>query len=282
MSSFSINAHTDYEKKISTQDPRIHNLGSLNRVWVIGSVRGKVNLLEKIFNKIINKMLPLDRLVFTGNLVGNNLEENNYSARTIDLTLQFRAQFLSNKCSDVMDVVFLRGYFEEILEKSIELHMSLNPMELVYWMYSRGLDQILKSYDISSDLLHNAARSGAAALSRASVEIRDAINNNPGHSDYLASLKRLAFNKERTLLFVSAGLSKDRPIETQGDELWWGGGFVNLDDPYFDMLRIIRGYDPNNRGLASGKYGITLDGGDEGICAALFQSDGKLLETIQA
>ena len=87
---------------------------------------------------------------------------------------------------------------------------------------------------------------------------------------------------ESDLLIEDGRISKiDSSIETQGDELWWGGGFVNLDDPYFDMLRLIRGYDPNNRGLASGKYGITLDGGDEGICAALFQSDGKLLETIQ-
>ena len=92
----------------------------------------------------------------------------------------------------------------------------------------------------------------------------------------------MAYNEEKTLLFVSAGLSKDRPIETQGDALWWGGGFSNLDEPYFDMLRLIRGYDPNKKGLASGKYGITLDGDDQGVCAALFQSDGKLLETIQS
>ena len=48
------------------------------------------------------------------------------------------------------------------------------------------------------------------------------------------------------------------------------------------MLRIIRGYDPSQKGLASGKYGITLDGGDKGVCAALFQNDGQLLETVQS
>ena len=260
----------------------MHNLGSLNRVWVVGSVRGKASLLEKIFNKIIKKILPLDRLVFTGNLIGSNLYEKNYSARTIDLALQFRAHFISNKFSNAIDIVFLRGYFEEILEKSIELHMSPNPLELLNWMYSKGLDQILKSYNIPSNLLDNAARSGAGALSRASMEIREAIKNNSGHSEYLASLKRLAYNQEKTLLFVSAGISKDRPLETQGDELWWGGGFSNLDDPYFDILRLVRGFDPNKKGLAAGKYGVTLDGGEESICAALFQSDGKLLETIQA
>jgi len=254
MSKYNLNAHTDYEKKISKQDPRIHNLGSLKRVWVIGAVRGKANSLEKISNKILGKSLPLDRLVFTGNLIGNNMEDNNYSARAIDLALKLRAKFISNKFSDLSDVVFLRGYFEELLEKSIELHMSPNPLELVEWMYSKGLDQVLKSYNISSNLLDSAARNGAAALSRASIEIREAINNNPGHSSYLSSLKRLAYNQDKSLLFVSAGISKDRPIEAQGDALWWGGGFSNLDEPYFDMLRLIRGYDPNEKGLASGKY----------------------------
>ncbi len=282
MSKYNLNAHTDYEKKISKQDPRIHNLGSLKRVWVIGAVRGKANSLEKISNKILGKSLPLDRLVFTGNLIGNNLEDNNYSTRAIDLALKLRAKFISNKFSDLSDVVFLRGFFEELLEKSIELHMSPNPLELVEWMYSKGLDQVLKSYNISSNLLDSAARNGAAALSRASIEIREAINNNPGHSSYLSSLKRLAYNQDKSLLFVSAGISKDRPIEAQGDALWWGGGFSNLDEPYFDMLRLIRGYDPNKKGLASGKYGITLDSGDKGVCAALFQSDGQLLETIQS
>jgi len=282
MSKYNLNAHTDYEKKISKQDPRIHNLGSLKRVWVIGAVRGKANSLEKISNKILGKSLPLDRLVFTGNLIGNNMEDNNYSARAIDLALKLRAKFISNKFSDLSDVVFLRGYFEELLEKSIELHMSPNPLELVEWMYSKGLDQVLKSYNISSNLLDSAARNGAAALSRASIEIREAINNNPGHSSYLSSLKRLAYNQDKSLLFVSAGISKDRPIEAQGDALWWGGGFSNLDEPYFEMLRLIRGYDPNKKGLASGKYGITLDSGDKGVCAALFQSDGQLLETIQS
>ena len=97
----------------------MHNLGSLNRVWVVGSVRGKASLLEKIFNKIIKKILPLDRLVFTGNLIGSNLYEKNYSARTIDLALQFRAHFISNKFSNAIDIVFLRGYFEEIFRFQI-------------------------------------------------------------------------------------------------------------------------------------------------------------------
>ena len=101
---------------------------------------------------------------------------------------------MANSSFDIGDVVFLRGCYEELLDKSRELHMSPNPLELVDWMYSRGLDEILESYNISSSLLHHAARDGASALSRASVEINMAIDNNikispiPGPSSFVASL----------------------------------------------------------------------------------------------
>ena len=44
---------------------------------------------------------------------------------------------------------------------------------------------------------------------------------------------------------------------------------------------MVRGYDPNGGGIASGKYGITLDG-EEQVFAALISRDGQLIETIQA
>ena len=128
---------------------------------------------------------------------------------------------------------------------------------------------------------YTAAKNGALALSRASVSIQEALVNKNGHYKYISSLKRLAYNEDRSVLVVSAGLAKDRPLEAQSDELWWGGGFSNLDEPYGTIIRFIRGFDPEGKGLASGKCGITLDSGAEGVFAALFSSDGRLLETIQ-
>lgn len=282
MSNYELNAHTDYEKKISENNIRIHNLGSFERVWVIGAVRGKAAPFEKICKQILDKSKSQDRLVFTGNLVGSNKNKTNESKKVINIAIKLRAFFMSNSSFDINDIVFLRGCFEELLDKSRELHMSPNPLELVEWMYSKGLDKILESYNISSSLLDHAARNGASALSRASVKIHRAIDSNPGHSNYMSSLKRLAYNEEKTLLFVSAGLSKDRPIEAQSDELWWGGGFSNLDEPYRDILRVIRGFDPKDEGIASGKFGVTLDGGEDQIFAALFQKNGQLIETIQS
>ena len=280
MSKTKLNAHTDYEKRIDG-NVRNHNLGSLERVWVIGAVNGKAELFQKICNQIIEKSDLKDRLVFTGNLLGRNNNKVNESKKVIDLALNLRSVFMSNNSFDIGDVVFLRGCYEELLDKSRELHMSPNPLELVDWMYSRGLDKILESYNISSSLLHHAARDGALALSRASVEINLAIDNNPGHINYMNSLKRLAYNEEKTLLFVSAGIARDKPIDKQSEELWWGGGFSDLDESYNNISRLVRGYDPKGGGVVSGKFGVTLDGGEDQVFAALFRRDGQLLETIQ-
>ena len=280
MSKTKLNAHTDYEKRIDG-NVRNHNLGSLERVWVIGAVNGKAELFQKICNQIIEKSDLKDRLVFTGNLLGRNNNKVNESKKVIDLALNLRSVFMSNNSFDIGDVVFLRGCYEELLDKSRELHMSPNPLELVDWMYSRGLDKILQSYNISSSLLHHAARDGAAALSRASVEINLAIDNNPGHINYMNSLKRLAYNDEKTLLFVSAGIARDKPLDQQSEELWWGGGFSDLDESYNNISRLVRGYDPKGGGVVSGKFGVTLDGGEDQVFAALFRRDGQLLETIQ-
>ena len=282
MSNYDLNAHTDYEKKIYNNNIRNHNLGSFERVWAIGAVNGKAELFQSICSQIIEKSNLNDRLVFTGNLIGRNNNKINESKKVIDIALKLRAIFMTNSSFDIRDIVFLRGCYEELLDKSRELHMSPNPLELVDWMYSRGLHEILESYNISSSLLHHAAREGAAALSRASVEINLAIDNNPGHINYMSSLKRLAYNDENTILFVSAGLAKNKSLEEQGDELWWGGGFANLDQPYNDLSRLVRGYDPKRKGLASGKIGVTLDGGEDQVFAALFDKEGVLLETIQS
>lgn len=263
------------------QNLRLHNLGSYKRVWVIGAVRGRANALNTVSKKILNKQKLLDRLVFTGNIVGPSSKGENFSLKSVDVALLLRSTFISNYSSDVNDVVFLRGQFEELLDKSRQLHISPNPKELVEWMYSRGLDSILSAYGISSGLLKNAAKDGALALSRTSVRIHEALVKQSGHYKYISTLKRLAYNDDRSVLVVSAGLAKDRPLEAQSDELWWGGGFSNLDEPYGKTRRFIRGLDPEGKGLASGKYGITLDSGDKGVFAALFSSDGNLLETIQ-
>ena len=139
--------------KISENNIRIHNLGSFERVWVIGAVRGKAALFEKVCKQILDKSKSQDRLVFTGNLVGSNKNKTNESKKVINIAIKLRAFFMSNSSFDINDIVFLRGCFEELLDKSRELHMSPNPLELVEWMYSKGLDKVLESYKTGDALM---------------------------------------------------------------------------------------------------------------------------------
>ena len=96
MSNYKSNAHTDYEKKISDNNTRIHNLGSFERVWVVGAVRGKAEAFKSICSQILDKSKLKDRLVLTGNLLGNNKNKNNESKEVIDIALKFRSVFMSN------------------------------------------------------------------------------------------------------------------------------------------------------------------------------------------
>ena len=96
-------------------------------------------------------------------------------------------------------------------------------------------------------------------------------------------MKRLAFNEEKTLLFVSAGIARDKSLDKQSDELWWGGGFADLDEPYNNISRMVRGYDPNKKGNSCRKVWRYFGWREMSqVFAALFRKDGQLLETIQA
>ena len=52
------------------QNLSLHNLGSYERVWVIGAVKGRASSLKALAAKILEKQKLLDRLVFTGNILG--------------------------------------------------------------------------------------------------------------------------------------------------------------------------------------------------------------------
>ena len=100
MSNYKLNAHTDYEKKLYGHNIRVHNLGSLERVWVIGSVRGKAEQFETICKQVLDKSKIKDRLVFTGNLIGNNKSKINSECSYLILTQDIlsNSQILRANC----------------------------------------------------------------------------------------------------------------------------------------------------------------------------------------
>ena len=102
----------------------------------------------------------------------------------------------------------------------------------------------------------------------------------------MSAIRRAAYTDDLGLLFVHAGIDPERPLSAQGDSLWWGGsGFGNLDHPYGQFLKVIRGFDRQHGGPAMSAFTMTLDGGcgyGGKAVAALLDPKGELLDLVEA
>ena len=99
-----------------------------------------------------------------------------------------------------------------------------------------------------------------------------------------SALRRAAFTGDGSLLFVNAGLEADRPLDTQGDSLWWGDGFDRITEPYSHFKLVVRGYDRKQRGVRFTAHTASLDGGCGAggpLQAACFDLDGNCIEQIE-
>lgn len=88
------------------------------------------------------------------------------------------------------------------------------------------------------------------------------------------------------MLFVHAGLDPERPLDTQGDRLWWGSTTAwAFLQPYAGYRRVIRGFDRGHPGLVLDDYSATVDGGagfGGPLIAACFDGKGRLVDQLFA
>ncbi|MEQ8968254.1 MAG: hypothetical protein RID91_20720 [Azospirillaceae bacterium] len=102
----------------------------------------------------------------------------------------------------------------------------------------------------------------------------------PDHAD-----RDLAGDQGLGLLFVSGGLDPSRPLAAQTDSFWWDArGFDSIDAPYEAFGRIVRGFDPKNRGVVVEAVIATLDGGcgrGGSLVAGCFAPDGTVLDLVE-
>ncbi len=107
-----------------------------------------------------------------------------------------------------------------------------------------------------------------------------------GHAELLSALRRAAFTDDGALLFVHAGLDPARPLDAQGDTLWWGGGtFDAITRPYAGFRLLVRGYDPTGKGFRVTASTATLDNGcgfGGSLCAGCFDTAGRLVDCLEA
>ena len=252
------------------------------RIWAVGSIHGEVERLSDLHRQLVPKLSTGDRVLYLGNFlgIGNAIRE------TVEELLRFRLQFLARHGACTPDIVYLRGCQEEMWQKLLQIHLALNPAEVLGWMFEQGAAATLAAYGGRPETGLAAVREGAMALNKWAAEVRDRIRAADGHNALMASLRRAAYTSESGLLFVHAGLDPSRLLTEQKDNFWWGNNaFDDMTAPYQQFGKVIRGFDPKHRGVAVGETTMTVDGGcgfGGFLVAACLDSDGTVLETIEA
>ena len=280
-----------YQTPLKKQiDCRFANLGAPERIFAIPSIHGHLEKLHGLHESIYTQFQPGDRLIYLGNYTGYGP----HSRQTIDAILNFRRCLLSIPGVLPSDIVFLRGTQEEMWQKLMQLQFAPNPSLIMDWMLDRGIAQTLESYGMCLFEAQRIAHEGVIRISRWTQKLRTAIHNNAGHDIFGAQLKRAAYtdcaytkiNSCAPLLFVNAGVDFTKPLEEQGDCLWWGNAqFGQVQLSYSPYRRVFRGYDPKCGGLAETSLTATLDNDtmlSGNLVYAQIGHDGTIIDIVNS
>jgi serine/threonine protein phosphatase 1 len=196
-------------------------------------------------------------------------------------------------------VVVLRGSQEEMWQKLLQLQFATDPRGVLEWMLGQGLAATLAAYGSSAEEARERVRGGTVGLTRWTQGLRRAMQERPGHTAFMATLRRACAvaggpagqdAPAQGVLCVNAGLDPSRPLEAQKDSFWWpSGGFRRLATPYAGYARVVRGFAPDkdapHPGVALDAVTATVDAGcgfGGPLAAACFALDGTLEETLEA
>ncbi len=264
------------------QDPTtIAEIRGASRIWAVGAIHGETGRLAALHERLEPRIGPRDALVYLGNYLGHGSDVT----ATVDELLNFRRRVLAHPPLRVAaDVVHLRGSQEEMWQKLLQLQFASDPRAILDWVLSRGVGATLLAYGGDPDAGTRAAAGGTMSLNEWTRALRDSVRAHPGHDMFLAALKRAAVGG--SVLFVNCGIDIERPLAAQSDAFWWAGrSFGDIDGPYENYRRIVRGYDPGHGGIAETAFTVTVDGGcgfGGKLAAACFGPDGGIVDRVEA
>lgn len=268
-----------------TQDIRFASLGTPRRVWTISAIHGELPKLYALHDAIFARFKAGDRIVYFGDYTGHGP----HSRETIDEILTFRRLVLSTAGVIPSDIVYLRGRQEDMWQRMLQLQFTNKPELTLGTILEHGFGKTLESYGLHAHDGMRACREGVLPLTRWTNRIREALRQNPGHDIFMTSWKRAAFTTvegRNSLLFVNAGIDTSKPLEDQGDHLWWAGDdFNDITQAYAPYEKVIRGYDPNHSGVRINCVTASLDGGcgfGGPLVSAVMDPKGRILELLEA
>ena len=112
------------------------------RVWAVASIHGVVDRLIHLHDRLAERIVVGDRLVYLGNYLGRGSSVR----RTVDEVLGFRLAVLAQPGGFACDVAFLRGSQEEMWQKLLQLQFAVSPREVLQWMLDQGVGATLAAY----------------------------------------------------------------------------------------------------------------------------------------
>lgn len=232
--------------------PRSYRLPDGYRVYAIGDVHGRRDLLEQLLARIAAERAAAprrrDQIVFLGDLIDRGPE----SRGVIDLLLAAQGE--------LPDPVFLAGNHEEMLLAIL----GGAAQHLPDWLRHGGVECV-QSYGVDPLLLESGDMAAVAHLRAAIPE---------AHIDFLRAMRdsfRLG-----AYLFVHAGVRPGVPLESQAprDLRWIRQSFLESDADFGAM--VVHGHTvvarpemrPNRIGIDTGAYAsgvltaLCIDGGE--------------------
>ena len=266
-------------------ESKFNEFKNFNRIWAIGSIHSSIDSFQSIKNYIFSNFKKDDKVIFLGNIIGFE----NKSKEIISDILNFRFSLMAKFKLTNNDIVFLRGAQEEMFSKLLQLQIAPNPMEILDWVFSHGVDQTIISYNFEPKEFTAVASQGVIQINRLTTRLNHQISITPGHKEFFSNLKHAAFSDTKEVLFVNRGVDISRPLSAQNDCFWWGyQNFSMIDKPYNTFKRIVRGYQSNTHNdLENAKNRIlcTLFRQplkNKKILAGIFGKNGEILELFES
>lgn len=259
-------------------------LGRPERVWTVPAIHGDLASLTSLHDNLLDRIKPGDRILYHGNYTGYG----QHAVECVDEILMFRRMVLAMPGVRTSDFVYLRGQQEQMWQKLLQLPFAPDPTNVLLWMLGNGLSSTLYSYGLSPHDGIAACRAGTMGITKWVKTVRLAVRKHAGHEIFSTHQQRAAFtskDSEYPMLFIHAGISTDKTLEEQGDHFWWGGdSFDQVACAYKPFEKVVRGYDPQHKGLYLNCITATVDhgcgfGGE--LISVGFEGDGEVHEILE-
>ncbi len=169
-------------------DGKFAHLGMPRRIWTVSAIHADSPRLTALHDALYERIRPGDRLVYLGNYFG----QGPAPLQTIDELLGFRRMVMALPGMMAEDIVYLRGGYEEMWQKLLQVQFTPRPAQTLGWLLEHGLAAPLESYGISIRDGLTAAQESVVALTRWTSRIRDVIRRCPGHDIFSMQWRRAA------------------------------------------------------------------------------------------